>query len=307
MARIKVILNPNAGRGYARQLSPLIARELAALGADFDLVHTTGPGHAIELTRRALDDAFDTIVAVGGDGTSHEVVNGLMGQANGAPAGVLGCIPAGSGNDFAVMNGTPEDLSAACRQIVEGRTQLVDVGVITVDDQVVRYFDNAVGIGFDGLVVLETRRHKRLRGMALYLPVVLKTVFVTMHPPRVRIEYDGQIIEQTALMVVVCNGRREGGSFLVAPEASSNDGLFDLVVVETMSKLQMLAFIPRFMAGTHIADRRVQVKRAREIAVTSEDPLAYHVDGEILSLDAHRIEARMLPGRLRMIAPPESV
>lgn len=304
MPRIKVILNPNAGHGHAARLAPQIRREFTALGADFDLVHTTGPGDAIDLAHRALDDDYDTIVAVGGDGTSHEVVNGMMAQTNGAPVGVLGCIPAGSGNDFAVMNGTPKDLSAACRQIVQGRTQLVDVGQVTIDGRITRYFDNAVGIGFDGLVSMETRRYKRLRGMALYIPVVLKTVFISMRPPRVRIEYDGQIIEQTTLMTVICNGRREGGSFLVAPQARSDDGLFDLVITENMPKLQILGFIPRFMAGSHVGDRRVQIKQAREIVVTSDDPLVYHVDGEILSTDAHRIEVRMLPGHLRMIAPP---
>lgn len=303
MSKIKVIVNPLAGRGYASKISPLIRRQFAALDADFDLVHTASQGEAVHLTRRALDDGFDTIVAVGGDGTSHEVVNGMMAHADGQIIGTLGCIPAGSGNDFAVMNGAPIDVAKACRLIVEGATRVIDVGQVTIDDQDTRYFDNTVGIGFDGLVTIECRKHKHVRGMALYLPVVLKTVFLDMCPPRVDITYDGQTIHQTTLMTVISNGPREGGSFLVAPDASYDDGLFDLLCVETMPKLQMLGIIPRFMKGTHLDDKRVTLKKCRHVLVTSPDPLYLHADGEIICSEAHRVEARMIPGCLRIISP----
>ena len=303
MPKIKVIVNPLAGRGYSGSLSPLIEREFAALGADYTMVHTTARGEAISLTRQALDDGYDTIVAVGGDGTSHEVVNGLMAHANGQEAGILGCIPAGSGNDFAVMNGAPTDVAQACALIVEGETRLIDVGQLTIDDDYTRYFDNTLGIGFDGLVTIECRKHKRLRGMALYLPVVLKTVFLDMNPPRVEITYDGKTIRQTTLMTVIANGRREGASFMVAPEAKNDDGWLDLIMVETMPKLQMLAIIPRFMNGTHLSDRRLRAEKAKHIVIESQDPLYLHADGEILCDYAHRVEAKVIPGCLRIIAP----
>ena len=120
---------------------------------------------------------------------------------------------------------------------------------MTIDNKVTRYFDNAVGIGFDGVVTIVGKRFKWLRGMALDVPVVLRTIFVDMVPPRVRIDIDGEIIEQTTLMTVICNGPREGGAFLVSPKAKTDDGLFDVVMVETMSRLKMLAIVPKFLAG----------------------------------------------------------
>jgi diacylglycerol kinase (ATP) len=307
MPKIKVILNPAAGRGYALKASPVIRQHFATLGADFDLVHTSAVGDAIRLARQALDDGFDTIVAVGGDGTSHEVINGMMQHTNGQIVGTLGCIPAGSGNDFAVMNGAPADLAAACQQIVEGATRVVDVGMVTIDGQLTRYFDNAVGVGFDGLVTMGCRKHKRLRGIALYLPVVLQTIFLGAPPPRVKIVYDGEVIEKASLMTVVSNGRREGGGFIVAPTARIDDGLFDLVIADAMPKLQMLGLIPSFLKGTHLGDPRITLKHAQHVVISSDDPLYLHVDGEVLCDVAHHVETRMFPGCLRMIAPKDGV
>jgi len=175
MTRIQVIVNPQAGRGYAGRIVPQIRTHLEALNADYELTLTEGPGHAIELASQALDDGFDRIVGVGGDGTSHEVTNGLMARYHGEPVGTMGWIPAGSGNDCAVMNGAPADLEKACYTVVHGTERLMDVGTVKVDDTVTRYFDNAVGIGFDGLVTIEALKHTKVRGMALYLPVVLKS------------------------------------------------------------------------------------------------------------------------------------
>lgn len=305
MPKIKVIVNPLAGRGYAARVTPLIHSAFAEAGAAYDLVQTTAAGEAIRLAREARDAGYDIIVAVGGDGTSHEVINGMAEGMNGNLVGTLGCIPAGSGNDFAVMSGAPVDITAAVRMILEGKTRIQDLGRVTVDNKVTRYFDNAVGIGFDGVVTVVGKRFKWLRGMALYVPVVLRTIFVDMVPPKVRIDIDGEIIEQTTLMTVICNGPREGGAFLVSPEAKSDDGLFDVVMVETMPRLQMLAMVPRFLAGSHVKDPRCRIQRGTHVVVTSDDPLYLHADGELLTDVAHRVEATMVAARLRIIAPAD--
>lgn len=303
MTAIKVIVNPLAGRGYAGKVSPLIERHFDKLGADFDLVHTSAAGDAIHLAREAMDQGFDTIVAVGGDGTSHEVVNGMMLGARDGIAGNLGCIPTGSGNDFAVTKGAPIDLEAACRLIVAGNTRLIDVGQVIIDGRTKRYFGNAVGIGFTGLVVKETMKYGFLRGMALYLPVVLKTVFLTLRAPQAEITLDGDTIRQKILLTEICNGPREGGCFFIAPQARPDDGLLDVLIGDDMPRLQILGMIPRIMKGTHVGDRRVKMRRARHIVVSSPDPLHLHVDGEILCDEAHHVEAEVIPGRLRIIAP----
>lgn len=306
MSKIMVILNPIAGRGYAARIAPLVVQHFAALGADFDLVETTARGEAIDLTHRAMDDGYDTLVAVGGDGTSHEMVNAMMTHTDERPVGKLGCIPAGSGNDFAIMNGAPENLAQACRAIVEGQTRRIDVAKVTIDNGPVQYFGNTLGIGFDGLVNRGCLEYKRLRGLALYLPVVLKTVFVDMQASEVEITYDGNTIRRKVLMTVICNGPREGAAFRVAPDARTDDGLLDIIIAGDMSRLKILSMIPRFMKGTHLSDESIESYRARHVIVASEGPLYLHMDGEIVCDFAHRVEARVIPGCLEVITSEKS-
>jgi diacylglycerol kinase (ATP) len=300
MPSTKVILNPVAGRGYGARVEPRLRQLLKAEGIDHDLVRTEGRWHAPKLAAQAISDGYELVVAAGGDGTMHEVVNGLMAAAGDGVAGTLGVLPIGSGSDFAHTVGVPPDLQAACHRLANGTERVVDLGWLAVDGGTPRWFDNTVGIGFDGVVTLEALKFKRLRGMALYLPVVLKTVFVAFKAPQVSIRYDDQELDMTALMVVVCNGPREGGGFFVAPEARPDDGLFDLCVADEVGKLGMLRLIPHFMQGTHIHQPTVTMARARRVTITSPDPLVAHADGEMLCTAGHTIECELLPKRLRV-------
>jgi diacylglycerol kinase (ATP) len=303
MGPVKVILNPIAGRGYGARSEVKLRHFLDAEGLNFDLVRTEGPGHAIELAMVAANDGFDIVVAAGGDGTTHEVVNGLMAATNAASngnvAGMLGVLPVGSGSDFANAMGVPPDLEGACRQLARGQARLVDVCRVTVDDQPPRYFDNTVNIGFGGIVTFEARKVKWVRGMALYLPVVLKTILLT-DAPNVTITYDGQSATLPAVMVCVGNGPREGGGFFSTPDAKPDDGLLDVCVVREMGKLAMLGFVPRFMNGSHVGQEPVTMARTDSLVVTSEDNLIAHADGEMLCTEAHRLAFDILPQKLRV-------
>jgi len=302
MHRVRVIVNPLAGRGYAAQVAPQVARELEALGVDHEMVWTRYAGEAVDLARQASEEGCDIVMAVGGDGTTHEVVNGLMTDGVSGEIAMLGCLPAGSGNDFALMNGAVSDVAEDCRSLTNGSVRTLDVGRVTVDGTVMRYFDNVVGIGFDALVARATRGVKHLRGAALYLPVVLKTTFVTMRPPWMRIEYDDHVIETRALMAVVANGPREGGTFLVAPQAKTDDGWLDLVVADSVSRLKVLGMIPHFLKGTHLDKDCVRSGIAKRVRITSEEPLYLHVDGEIICDVAYEVVIEILPAALRMVA-----
>jgi YegS/Rv2252/BmrU family lipid kinase len=299
MAPIKVILNPVAGRGYGARIEPELRQLLAAEGLDFDLVQTEGSWHAAELAAQAVNDGFAIVVAAGGDGTTHEVVNGLMTASPEGVAGTLGVIPVGSGSDFAHNVGVPPDLPGACHRLAHGQTRTVDVGRVAVPGQPPRYFDNTVNVGFGGIVTLEALKVKRLRGMALYLPVVLKTIFLAQNP-RVTVEYDGQELVLPAVMVCVANGPREGGGFFCAPNAQPDDGLLDLCIVREISRVAMLGLVPHFMKGTHVDREPVTMGRAQQVTISSPDDLVAHVDGEMLCTNAHRIEFELLPGRLRV-------
>jgi diacylglycerol kinase (ATP) len=303
MQELQVIVNPQAGRGYAARILDQLASELRGVGVPYTFHLTHYPGHAIELAQQLVESGHHRLASVGGDGTAHEVVNGIMSARNGSAAVEMACIPAGSGNDFATMNGLSHDLAETCRIIAQGRSRLVDLGMITFDGETTRYFDNTVGIGFDGLVVHETRRARRARGLALYIPAVLKTIFVTLQTPQSTINIDGEIIELAPMMLTTCNGPREGGGFVLAPHAQFDDGQFDLVIARRMSRLKMLALVPRFLKGTHLSHRDISIRSMREMSVTSDDPLYAHVDGEILAEQAHRIDIRIVPSSLRLIAP----
>jgi diacylglycerol kinase (ATP) len=302
--RYKVIVNPIAGSGLGAKVTPDIHNLLSAQGLDYDLVSTTYPGEAVELAQQAVLDGYDTVVAVGGDGTYHEAINGMMTASNGETVGNLGVLPVGSGCDFAYMIGVSPNLEEACLQLARHQTKVVDVGRVTVDG-VPRYFDNTVGVGFDGVVTLERRKFKYLRGMALYLPVVLKTVFVSFQAPRSVVEYEGdgekQRLEQDVLMLTVCIGRREGGGFYIAPDAQNDDGLLELCLAENIPRIQILALIPHFMKGTHVDKPPVTMARGTRVAISSPDNLIAHADGELLCTEAHHIECEILPQRIQVV------
>jgi diacylglycerol kinase (ATP) len=296
---VKVILNPIAGRGYAARVEPELRQMLAHEGVSFELERTQHAGHAVELATRAAQEGYNVIVAAGGDGTSNEVVAGLMAAAGDGVAGTMGVIPVGSGSDFAHNVGVPADLNAACHRLAHGQDRIVDVGVVQVDDQPPRFFDNTVNIGFGGTVTVEAQKVKWVRGMALYLPVVLKTIFLT-HAPRIAIEMNGHRAELPAAMICVANGAREGGGFFSAPDAVPDDGLLDVCVVHEMGNLAMLRLVPKFMNGTHKHHPLVTMTRTDRVTVSSPDDLVAHADGEVLCTAAHRLSFELLPQRLRV-------
>jgi diacylglycerol kinase (ATP) len=304
MSPIKVILCPVAGRGYGDRVEPELRRLLTAEGLDFDLVRTERPYHAAELAEGAANDGFDTVVAAGGDGTFNEVVNGLMAaQEKTGTTATMGVIPVGSGSDFANTVGVSPDLQEACRQLAQGQVRKVDVGRVSLPGRPSRYFDNTVNVGFGGVVTIEALKIKRLRGIALYLPAVLKAVFLYYHAPLVTITYDEWEMTLPAVMVSVANGQREGGGFYVAPQAQPDDGLFDLCVVHELSRARMLALIPHFMKGTHTDREPVTMARAHRITISSTDNLVAHMDGEVLCTDAHHIAFEIFSRRLPVRCP----
>jgi diacylglycerol kinase (ATP) len=332
-----VIVNPIAGKGFGAKAVAQIEQCLAGHGLQFDLVTTARAGEAVELARQAMEDGYKTIVAAGGDGTYQEVINGMLAASEDEVIGTLGVIPVGSGCDFSWTVGVPPDLAGACARLARGQTRIVDLGTVTVDatwpgmgdpvsgpkaasgsptKTVTRYFDNTVGIGFDGVVTNECRKFKRLHGLAMYIVAVLKTVFLSFKAPRSVVEYELDShephapshavekpvhLEKTVLMATICNGQREGGGFYIAPAAANDDGLFDLCLADNIPRLQILGMIPHFMKGTHVDKPPVTMLRSRHVVISSPDPLIAHADGEMLCIDAHRIECEIAARRVRVI------
>ncbi len=302
MARYKVIVNPIAGGGAGEQAILRIERMLSGYGLDFDLVRTERPWHAADLAQEAVAAGYDAVIALGGDGTSNEVLNGLV-QAKQAGVGTcaMGVLCVGTGNDFAYGVGIPLDLEEGCRALARGRTRWIDVGHAAG----MRYFGNGIGIGFDAVVNIQAARMTRVRGFLRYLLAVLRTLLFYYHAPLTTIQVDEQVIEQPTLMTSVMNGRRMGGGFLMTPDAAPDDGLFDFCIAAKMNQLQMLSFVPRFLRGTQGGEKRITMGRARRVVVTcKESSLVAHADGETLCLDAHRLELELLPRHIEVICQP---
>ncbi len=294
-----IIVNPIAGRGSARQAVPRATQILKELGLSFDLAYTKWPWHAAELARQGAASGYQVVVSMGGDGTTNEVLNGLM-QAKEAGEGgaILGVLCIGTGNDFAYGAGIPLDLEGGCKALVRRRIRTIDVGHVVG----LRYFCNGVGIGFDAVVNLQAARITHLRGFAVYLLAILRTILFYYRAPNTFIEGDGWELEQPMLMISIMNGRRMGGGFLVTPESVPDDGLLDLCIGTRMNRLRMLSLVPRFMRGTQVGHPGITMARSRWLRVTvKEGTQVVHSDGETISTDASSLEIKLIPEHLQVI------
>ncbi len=310
MTRSKLIVNPIAGRGAAARAVPFIERTLRDHHLEFDLVRTESPWHAAELAQQAVADAFDVVVAVGGDGTANEVLNGLM-QAKQAREGsaAMGVLCVGRGNDFAFGVGIPRDLRAGCRALAKGARRWIDVGrVVGGLYPQGRYFGNGVGIGFDAVVGFEALKLKHLHGFLGYFVAALKTIFLYYRAPLVRIETGEQTVKQASLMVSVMNGRRLGGGFMMAPPAEIDDGLLDLCIADQVSRARIFTLIPYFMKGTQASQKEIKTGRTKRIAVTAvEGVLPAHADGETLCTEGQELTIELLPHQVEVLYQPPGI
>jgi len=291
-----LIVNPSAGRGRAGKFVAEIRSTLRGLGIETVLSQTRGPGDAVALAQRAKQEGFELVIAVGGDGTIHETVNGLARAAGAGVAGTLGIIPIGTGNDFVKMLDIPAGWQAACRRIARGGTRRVDIG--RLND---RFFVNNIGMGFDAQVGIEALKVTWARGKAVYMVALARNMLFSYRTPSVKIEIDGESFSRQITLLTVGNGRCSGGGFWLTPSAVIDDGQFDVCVGRKMSKMRILALVPDVMRGTHVKHPEVQMVRARRIVVTSDEPLPVHADGEIVYTDATRVEAELLPHKLDLI------
>lgn len=300
--KTKLIINPHAGLGRAwrwgSDLRPLVD-EFG--GADWS--GTVYPGHAVDLAHQAALEGYEILISIGGDGTTHEVVNGLM-QAPPDKRPKLGIIPVGTGNDFAHNVGLPSEPVLAMRRIFEGEPHKIDLGVLRDEHGREEYWDNALGVGFDATVTVRSRKIPVLHGFFVYLVAVLQTIILNNDAPVMEIQADTAHWQEKTMMIVLGNGAREGGGFFVAPQAVPDDGIFDYVSVCQVSRLMMLRLLPEVMRGTHGRFRQVRMGTFKELSLVSDRPLIIHVDGEIYAgfgTDVRQITTEILPNALEII------
>jgi len=287
-----VIFNPASGKGQAARRLERLQRQ-----GEIKLLRTEAPGHAIELARRAALDGFTTIVAAGGDGTVHEVANGIL-QAK-RPDVRFGILPIGSANDYHASL-----LMDSSAHSDEPSVRTVDVGVVRGPGGREKYFLCCLGLGFNGFVTVEARKIKRLQGIALYGLATLRALWYHYRCPKLTIAFDDlPPIQAASLMLSVLVGKREGG-FVLAPQARLGDGWLDYVHAGELSRWEVLRFLPRLaLAGPPEHHPKVRQGRCKKVKLTSEVPLVVHLEGEFFCTpneNVHELEIEIVPGVLRV-------
>jgi diacylglycerol kinase (ATP) len=302
--KIKLILNPMAdlGRAWntANDLRP-IAQEFKG---ELSWSGTVYPTHAIELAKQAAEEGCDIVVAMGGDGTVHEVMVGLM-QIPENKRPIMGIVPIGSGNDFAYSMGITKDPAHALAHALKAEDiQTVDVGKITDEHGRTEYFDNTLGIGFDAVVTIRSHKIPIVKGFLIYLVAVIQTIILNHNPAKMQMETETKKWEQDLLMLTLCNGPREGGGFMLSPNSKNNDGKMEFLTVTKLSRATMFRLVPEFLKGTHMRFKQVQMGEFKTFKISSDLPLYIHADGEVYTSfgsNLHKISFEVLPQALKVV------
>jgi len=296
-ARCFIIVNPAAGRGRARRAwESTIRPMLREGGLSFTEVYEDRPRAAVPLAERATQDGYEIVTAVGGDGTVHEVLNGVLGPSV-ARRPALAVVPGGTGNDFARGVGIPKDMIAAARLLLDGsRRRRVDVGL--VND---RYYGTISGVGFDAEVAAKVNGWpKWVAGTVVYTAGILTTLLTYRCAPT-RITIDGETVELPMFLIAAANTSWYAGGMFMAPHARPDDGVLEVILARDLTKLETLRVLPKVFSGEHLKHPKVSHRAAREVRVESDVPLAIHADGETVG----RVPAvfRALPQALEVVVP----
>ena len=304
--KAKLIINPTAARGKMRERWDAIAATLCAENFVFDFVFTERPWYAVELTRAALDADCDLIVAVGGDGTLNEVVNGMVTQDGAAvnPNAALGVITSGTGGDFARTAGIPRDPLAAARHLVHAaQSRPLDIGemIIPRDGKMMRrFFANIAGMGFDAEVIERTESGgKRGGGTIPYYSALVTTIWKYRNK-EVAVQMDDQHIEGRMNAIVVCNGKFFGGGMQISPNSTLDDGLFDVIILGDLGRFEVVANTPRLYNGTILEHPKVSAYRAKTVVIEPRQRMLIEADGEFIGPGPTTF--RIHPGALKLLA-----
>ena len=281
-----VVVNPNSANGMARQQWPKIQNEIARNVKSFEYVFTAKMGHATELTREGIKEGFGLIVAVGGDGTNNEVVNGFFEDGKAInPDAIFAHITQGTGGDLRKTLGTPKSIVEAAKLLAGTATRKIDLGLMTflnhqkVQEQ--RYFINITSFGIGGEVDARVNRTTKIfGGFASFLYASLSST-VTYKNKTVQLKIDDQDIGESKIYsCAVANGRYFGGGMMMAPDASMDDGVFDIVIMGDLTLPEIAGQMSAIYKGAHINHPKVQSFKGKQVTATSTETVLLDVDGE---------------------------
>lgn len=293
--RVFLIVNPTAGQGRATRALPTMVRCLREGGATCEVFETTRPGEAQTQARRAARAGYGVVVAAGGDGTIHEVLNGVVGSS-----AALGVIPVGTENIFGKEFNIPFDVEAACRLIRRHTVQTLDVGLCRAAN-VERYFLLMAGLGFDAQVVRDVSPEfkQRLKSLAFFLTGF--ATFARFQPMPVTLTTEDRTLSANAWEVLVSNAKNFGWRVRISPTASINDGLFDVCVFTQPNRWGFAVEALGSLAQRVVGGSGVVQFQARWITVQSAAPLPAQFDGEVVDTHTTEMVFEVLPRAVRVI------
>lgn len=302
-----VILNPNASKGRGARSRERILDAFLSRGEDVDILVTGGAGQAERMAFDACGRGYGRIVVAGGDGTVNEVVNGVM--KSGASVS-MGIIPIGRGNDFAWIAGIPHDIDKAVSLIVQGRARRIDVGhLVGGRFPEGRYFLNGTGFGFEPSINFKAGEYRHLNGMPSYIVAFFHCLLHLPRPYDLTVTIDGSTMHLKSQQVSVCNGRRMGSAFILAPHAKLDDGLLDIVYSNRpVFRRQVVPMVLSFLRGTQLETCSfMEERRGRHVLVESaRADMQIHTDGELVSHEAKICSIGLIAGGLSLFCgcPP---
>lgn len=283
----RLIVNPAAGSGKAQNLFNTIKPYLE--DNDVEVRLTEGPGHATDLAREVADQEDMTVISLGGDGTHHEVINGLMPQAR----AVFAVLPAGTGNDFVRMLSYPKSPQDMLQTALHGQEMRIDVG--QVNDQ---YFLTVSGVGFDAEVAGWVNQHdKSGNGSWIFIRGILRHL-VRYQSADMTVYVEGVARSEKTFLLAAGNSAYYAGGMRICPEAVITDGLFEIVWVRDLPRLSVLPLLARVFRGTHIRHQAVTSFQAEQLSIEGPPHMLVHADGEIVG---HLpITLRIVPKAIRV-------
>jgi diacylglycerol kinase (ATP) len=278
------IVNPAAGGGRSAKLAGPALAGLREKGLRIDVLRSTGPGHAVELAREAYQQGYSRFIAVGGDGTAHEILNGVYGRARGQERIALGFLPLGTGNSF-LRDFSKDGARASLEALMEGRKRAVDLLRLTHAKGEIYSF-NLLSLGFTADVGSLTNRYFKPFGYLGYLlGVLVRVVQLRRRAFRLRCDEDEDWDESRCLFLSFNNSKFTGGTMLIAPAADPTDGLIEFVRWGPIGRIGLLRMLPKLYDGTHIGHALASRRAVRHIEFggkVTEDVL---IDGEIAAVE----------------------
>jgi YegS/Rv2252/BmrU family lipid kinase len=288
------LVNPASGNGSTGKRWPRLRERARELGLAGDALLSERPGHLTDLAREAAR-THGLLVVVGGDGTLNEVVNGIAGTDV-----EVAVIPSGTGRDFGRTYRIPERLDDAVRVALSGKTKTVDIGRVTFREGA-RLYANIGSVGMSGAVARRANSMSKALGGRTTFYYALVREFVSWRNTEVTVTLDGDTRRGRMHDVIVANGRWHAGGMKLAPDAKPCDGLFDVVLIGDITKLDFVTTSPKLYSGGHVGHPRVEVLRSATVRVDAAEPLPLELDGEQVGTTPASFE--VVPAALRVRVP----